>query len=105
MQAIGKTLRELIVKEFLGVHRDEYASYLDLTHREHFENMANNFVNRGFFDCEHREPSHPFRTNYLYRACFVFCVGQFLLRARNARSVSARSGTEITKSLGACSEI
>ena len=48
IQTIGQTLRELIVQEFLGVHRDEYASYLDLTHREHFENMANNFFNRGF---------------------------------------------------------
>ena len=27
MQTLGQTLRELIVKEFLGVHRDEYASY------------------------------------------------------------------------------
>jgi len=53
----------------------------------------------------HREPSHPFGTNYLYRAGFVFCVGHFLIRTRNAQSVSARSGTEITKSLGACSEI
>ena len=37
----------------------------------------------------------------------MFCVlcRPFLKRARNARSVSARSGTEITKSLGACSEI
>ena len=52
VQAIEQTLRELTVKEFLGVHRDEYASYLDLTHREHFEDMANKFVNRGFFDCE-----------------------------------------------------
>ena len=35
----------------------------------------------------------------------MFCVGHFLIRARNARSVSAKSGTEITKLLGACSEI
>ena len=49
IQTIGQTLRELAVKEFLGVHRDEYASCLDLTHREHFNNMANNFVNRGIF--------------------------------------------------------
>ena len=49
---MGQALRELIVKEFLGVHRDEYASYLDLTHGEYFKNMANKFVNRGFFDCE-----------------------------------------------------
>ena len=52
IQTIGQTLRELIVEEFLGAHRGEYASYLDLTHREYFENMANKFVNRGFFDCE-----------------------------------------------------
>ena len=52
VKTIGQTLRELTVKEFLDVHRDEYASYLDLTHREHFEDMANKFVNRGFFDCE-----------------------------------------------------
>ena len=39
------------------------------------------------------------QTNFIGR---VLCR---LLRARNARSVSARSGTEITKSLGACSEI
>ena len=49
MQTMGQTPRELIVKEFLGVHRDGYASYLDLTHREDFESMANNFVNRGCF--------------------------------------------------------
>ena len=32
----------------------------------------------------HREPSHPFRTNYLNRACFVFCGRhfEFLIRAR-----------------------
>ena len=52
IQTIGQTLRELIIKEFLGVHRDELASYLDLKHCEYFENMANKFVNRGFFDCE-----------------------------------------------------
>ena len=40
IQTIGQTLRELIVEEFLGAHRGEYASYLDLTHREYFENMA-----------------------------------------------------------------
>ena len=34
-----------------------------------------------------------------------FVPAIFLIRARNARSVIARSGTEITKSLGACSEI
>ena len=54
IQTMGQVLRALIVKEFLGVHRDEYASYmyLDLTHCEYFDNMANKFVNRGFFDCE-----------------------------------------------------
>ena len=52
VRTIGQTLRELTVKKFLGVHRDEYVSYLDLTHREHFENMANKFNNKGCFDCE-----------------------------------------------------
>ena len=42
------------------------------------------------------------QTNFIGR---VLCRPFFLIRARNARSVSARSGTEITKSLGACSEI
>ena len=37
----------------------------------------------------------------------MFCVfcRPFLIRPRNAQSVSGRSGTEITKSLRACSEI
>ena len=39
------------------------------------------------------------QTNFIGR---VLCR---LLRTRNAQSVSARSGAEITKSLGACSEI
>ena len=44
------------------------------------------------------------QTTFIGRVlCFVLAI--FLISARNARSGSARSGTEITKSLGACSEI
>jgi len=32
-QTIARRLRELTVQEFLGVRRDEYASYLDGSHR------------------------------------------------------------------------
>lgn len=52
LQNISQRLRELTVKEFLGVCRNEYASYLDSSHRDQFKDMANNFVNKGFFDCE-----------------------------------------------------
>ena len=52
LQIITQKLRELTVKEFFGVRRSEYVSYLDCSHRHQFDNMANNFATRGFFDCE-----------------------------------------------------
>ena len=52
LQIIVQKLRALTVKEFFGGRRSEYVSYLDSSHRDEFENMANNFVERGFFDCE-----------------------------------------------------
>ena len=52
LQTTARRLRELTVQEFLSARRDEYASYLDGSRRNQFEEMANNFENRGFFDCE-----------------------------------------------------
>ena len=52
LQIITQKLRELTVKEFFGVRRSEYVSYLDCSHHDQFENMASNFSERGFFDCE-----------------------------------------------------
>ena len=51
-QTTARRLRELTVQEFLGARRDECVSYLDGSHRNQSAEMANNFENRGFFDCE-----------------------------------------------------
>lgn len=48
LQIIVQKLRALTVKEFFGGRRSEYVSYLDSSHRDEFENMANNFVERVF---------------------------------------------------------
>lgn len=57
LQTIARRLRELTVQEFLGVRTDEYASYLNGSHRNQFEEMENNFENRGFFGCELCNPT------------------------------------------------
>ena len=60
--------------------------------------------NRGlvtFGQVQHREPSHPFRTDYHYRVCFVFCVGQFFKYARGTRGLLVRG---LEPKLRNCSE-
>ena len=53
MEGIDSPLNQLL--RLLGIEADKTDIQTigqTLTHREHFENMANKFVNRGFFDCE-----------------------------------------------------
>ena len=45
------TLRKLTVDEFLGEHRSDYASYLEVDENQDYENMAESFNKNGFFDC------------------------------------------------------
>ena len=45
------TLRKLTVDEFLGEHRSEYASYLEVDENQDYDHMAESFNKNGFFDC------------------------------------------------------
>lgn len=45
-------LRSLVVQEFLGSHSADYAMFLVQSERASYEEMATNFLQLGFFDCE-----------------------------------------------------
>ena len=44
--------RKLVVKEFLGSNMIEYSSFLISAEKMSYEEIAKNFENDGFFDCE-----------------------------------------------------
>ena len=52
LQKTVTILRQRIVQEFLDVSNSEYRSYLVASDRNDFEDTAQHFSERGFFDCE-----------------------------------------------------
>ena len=51
-QEVIATLRKLVVEEFLGNNLHEYSSFLSSKEHSSYEEIANNFLHDGFFDCE-----------------------------------------------------
>ena len=52
LSEISHQLRKLVVKEFLGSNMLEYSSFLISAEKISYEEIAKNFENDGFFDCE-----------------------------------------------------
>ena len=51
MLCMIRTLRKLTVDEFLGEHRSEYASYLEVDENQDYDQMAESLKKNGFFYC------------------------------------------------------